>query len=194
MAFTDITKAVRLAEDYKNYQAWLTMSTQQRQTAFEAVNNPQNTVRTAREAGYVAPFNASGGTILWVPTRLIAASQSGRGSGLATTLKSIVDEYTKSVLGASDLAIVGVKKFKPAKLTVIQRVSTATTKETSRITKRKYYRHENDSVTTNFGKKAVGDTFEDVVTAIKAKSAFNGLFTGSANALASKYRFVPESV
>ncbi|MEH2138689.1 hypothetical protein [Nostoc sp.] len=113
-------------------------------------------------------------------------------------MKGIVDEYTFS---SSEIAALttpdvleNVKKFKFAKFTVIQRVQTATTKEASRITGRQYYRHENDSVTTHFGKKLAADTYDSVVTAIKTKSAFNALFTGSENALASKYRFVPEGV
>lgn len=84
-----------------------------------------------------------------------------------------------------------IRNFKSAKVTVIQRVTTATEQKASRITGRKYYRHENDSVTARFGKKLPVDTYETVVAAIKLAPTFAALFTGGQNVL-NKYRFVPE--
>lgn len=196
MAYKDISRGVRLAADHAKYMTWLQKDTSERQTAYAAITTPANRVKTERVSGYIVPFDQNGSGLVYLPARLIAASQTGRGSALATTIKGIVDEYTFSSTEVAALTtpdvLDNVKKFKFAKLTVIQRVQTATTKEASRITGRQYYRHENDSVTANFGKKIAADTYDSVVTAIKAKSAFNGLFTGSENALASKYRFVPE--
>ncbi|MEH1829535.1 MAG: hypothetical protein V7L22_30065 [Nostoc sp.] len=198
MAYKDISRGVRLAADHAKYITWLQKDTEARQAAYAAITTPANRVKTGRVPGYIVPFDQNGTGLVYLPARLIAATQSGRGSALATTIKGIVDEFTFSSTEVAALTtpdvLDSVKKFKFAKLTVIQRVATATAKESSRITGRQYYRHENDSVTTHFGKKVSTDTYDSVVTAIKAKSAFNGLFTGSENALASKYRFVPEGV
>ncbi|WP_017317112.1 hypothetical protein [Mastigocladopsis repens] len=198
MAYRDISRGVRLAADYAKYTAWLNKSTEERQAAYAAITTAANKVKTARTPGYIVPFDASGTSLIYVPARLISATQSGRGAALATTLKGIVDEFTFSTQEVAALATPNVlenaKSFKFAKVSIIQRVVTATTKESSRITGRKYYRHENDSVTASFGKKVAADTYDSVVQAIKEKPAFIGLFTGSENAAASRYRFVPEGV
>ncbi|MBN3943006.1 hypothetical protein [Nostoc sp. NMS9] len=196
MAYRDISRGVSLAKDHANYITWLEKDTNARQTAYAAITTPANRVKTERVGGYIIPFSQNGSGLVYLPAKLISATQNGRGSALATTIKGLVDDYTFSSTEVAALTtpdvLENVKKFKFAKLTVIQRVTTATEKEASRITGRKYYRHENDSVTANFGKKLAADTFDSVVAAIKAESAFNALFTGSANALASRYRFVPE--
>jgi hypothetical protein len=198
MAYTDISRGVRLAQDYAKYKAWLEQTTEQRQASYAAIVTAANRVKTARASGYIIPFDSTGTGLIYIPTRLIADSQTGRGATLANTLRGIVEEFTFDLtkIGAltSPNLLDSVKDFKPAKLTVIQRVQTATAKESSRITGRKYYRHENDSVTANFGKKVAADTYESVTTAIKEKTAFKALFTGSENATASKFRFVPEGV
>lgn len=196
MAYKDISRGVRLAKDHANYMLWLEKDTAARQAAYKAVANPANKVQTTRVPGYVIPFTSSG-SIVYLPVRLIAPSQTGRGGTLATTLRGVLDEFTfddAEVKTQPNANILEGVKFTPAKVTVIQRVTTATTKEKSRITGREYYRHENDSVTGVFGKKAVADTQDAVIAAIKAKAPFQALFAGSANALASKYRFVPEKI
>ncbi|MEH2210821.1 hypothetical protein [Nostoc sp.] len=198
MAYKDISRGVRLAADHAKYLTWLQKDTEARQAAFATVFNPADKVKTERTPGYLVPFDQNGTALVFLPAKLISATQSGRGSALATSMKGIVDAYTFSNTEVNALTtpdvLNNVKKFKFAKFTVIQRVQTATTKSPSRITGRQYYRHENDSVTTSFGKKVAADTYDDVVTAIKVKPAFTALFTGSENALASKYRFVPEGV
>lgn len=126
---------------------------------------------------------------------MIADEQKGRGGTLATTLKGILADYTTTVAEKQALTTPNILenvKFTPAKLTIIQRITTKTTKDTSRITGRKYYRHENDSVTGSFGKKVAADTYESVSTAIQGKTEFKALFTGSENNLASRFRFKPE--
>ncbi|MBD2411886.1 hypothetical protein FACHB389_15700 [Nostoc calcicola FACHB-389] len=196
MAYKDISRGVRLAKDHEKYMLWLNKDTEARQQAFAAINTPANTVKTTRVPGYIIPFDSSGAELVYVPARLISATQAGRGSALANTLKGIVDEFTFSTTEVAALTnpnvLTGVRNFKFAKFTVIQRVTTATTKESSRITGRKYYRHENDSVTAHFGKKLANSGYEAVIDAIKEKPAFIGLFQGSENAAASRYRFVPE--
>ncbi|MCC5641132.1 hypothetical protein LC593_35990 [Nostoc sp. CHAB 5844] len=197
MGYSDISRGPSLAADYAKYQTWLQKSTEERQTAFAAITNPANRVKTAKTAGYIVPFDSSG-NLVYVPARLIAATQAGRGAALAQTVKTIVDAYTFSTTEVAALTtpnvLENVKQFKFAKLTVVQRVTTSTTKEASRITGRKYYRHENDSVTANFGKKVLADTYDSVVQAIKEKPEFIALFTGSEQAAASRYRFAPEGV
>lgn len=196
MAYSDISRGVRLAQDHAKYMEWLQKTTEQRQTAYAAVTTAANRAKAERVSGYIIPFDASGASLVYLPARLLSATQTGRGGALASTLKGIVDDYTFSsqeVAALTDPNILeSAKKFKFAKVTVIQRVTTSTTKESSRITGRKYFRHENDSVTANFGKKLSADTYDSVVQAIKEKPAFVGLFTGSENASASRYRFVPE--
>lgn len=198
MPYTDILRGVRLAQDYAKYKSWLEKDTEGRQAAYATVTTPANRVKTARVAGYIIPFDSTGSGLIYVPARLISATQSGRGATLATTLKGVVDPYTFSTSEVAALTtpnvLDNVKKFKFAKVTVIQRVQTADTKKPSRITGRQYYRHENDSVTANFGKKLAADTYETVSQAIRETPAFVALFTGSENATASKYRFTPEGV
>ncbi len=198
MAYKDISRGVRLAADHAKYMAWLEKDTAARQTAYAAITTPANKVKTERAPGAIIPFETSGINLVYLPARLIAATQNGRGAQLANALRGIVADYTFTTAKLAALTtpniIDNVKNFKFAKLTVIQRVQTATTKEASRITGRLYYRHENDSVTTSFGKKEASNTYDTVVTAIKGEAAFTALFTGSENALASRYRFVPEGV
>jgi hypothetical protein len=197
MAYTDISRGVRLAADHAKYLLWLQKDTAARQAAYAAVTTPANKVKTSRVPGYVIPFTASGTSLVYLPVRLIGPTQSGRGSALANTLRTIVGAYTFTTSEVAALTTPNVLdgvKFKPAKVTVIQRVTTATTKEASRITGRTYYRHENDSVTAVFGKKVSDDTQDSVVSAIKTSTDFANLFTGSENNLASRYRFVPESL
>lgn len=196
MAYKDISRGVRLAKDHANYMLWLDKDTAARQAAYAAITTPANKVKTTRVPGYVVPFTSTG-AIVYVPTRLIGATQQGRGATLATALRGILGEYTfteDDVETQPNANILEGVKFTPAKLTVIQRITTATTKGKSRITGREYFRHENDSVTGVFGKKVIGDTQDTVITAIKAKAPFQALFTGSENALASRYRFVPEKI
>ncbi|WP_373525094.1 hypothetical protein [Nostoc sp.] len=198
MTYRDISRGDRLAADYAKYQIWLKKDTEARQAAYAAITTPANKVKTDRVIGAIIPFDTSGTNLVYLPARLIAATQVGRGGVLATAMQGILAEFnfTRTELAAltTPNVIDNVKKFKFAKLTIIQRVTTATVKESSRITGRKYFRHENDSVTGSFGKKIAADTYDTVVAAIKGKADFNGLFTGSVNALASRYRFVPEGV
>ncbi|AVH71587.1 hypothetical protein [Nostoc sp. 'Lobaria pulmonaria (5183) cyanobiont'] len=198
MAYKDISRGVRLAADHAKYMTWLQKDTEARQTAYAAITTAANKVKTDRVAGAIIPFDTSGINLVYIPARLISPTQTGRGAELAKKLQTIVAEYTFTTAELAALTtpniIDNVHKFKFAKLTVIQRITTATTKEASRITGRQYYRHENDSVTTNFGKKEASNTYDTVVTAIKGQTAFTGLFSGSENALASRYRFKPEGV
>lgn len=194
MAYKDISRGVRLAADHAKYMAWLNKDTAARQSAYAAITTPANKVKTERVRGYLIPFTSTGG-LVYLPARLIADTQTGRGGTLATSLKAVLSAFTftEAEVGAlsSPNVLEGVK-FKPAKLTIIQRVTTSTTKEASRITGRMYYRHENDSVTGVFGKKVATDTQDITIAAIKETAGFKAFFTGSANAIASKYRFVPE--
>lgn len=197
MAYRDISRGPRLAADYAKYAAWLDKNTGERQAAYAAITTPANKVKTERVLGAIIPFSTSGTSLVYLPARLIADNQTGRGAGLANTLRGVLAGYSFTQADLTALTtpnIVEGTKFKPAKVTVTQRVVTATSKEASRITGRLYYRHENDSVTGSFGKKVATDTFDTVTTAIRETPAFAALFTGSENALASKYRFVPEGV
>ena len=197
MAYKDISRGVRLAADHAKYIAWLEKDTAARQAAFAAVSNPANKVKTDKVPGYVIPFDSTGAQLAYVPARLIKATQTGRGSALAIALAHVVQDYTfdlnEIALLTTPNLLDGAKQFKCAKISVIQRVTTATEKEPSRITGRLYYRHENDSVTTVFGKKLATDTYETVKEALIASSAFKALVPGTGT-VANRYRFVPEAV
>ena len=193
MAYTDISRGVRLAADHAKYMAWLQKDTEARQAAYAAITTPGNKVQTARVFGYLAPFSATGATLVYAPAKIIGPTQSGRGSTLANTVRTILNEYSNLTLDGTEVGLTGVK-YVPAKMTLIERITTATTKESSRITGRKYYRHENDSVTGNFGKKVIADDYDSVVAAIKAKTEFTAFFATGANAAFNKFRFVPEGV
>lgn len=196
MSYKDISRGVRLAADHAKYITWLEKDTEARQAAYALVNVAANKVKTDREAGVIIPFDTSGINLVYLPAKLIAGTQTGRGSELANVMRGLLSDYTFTNVEVEALTtpniIEGAHRFKFAKLTVIQRITTATTKSGSRITGRQYYKHENDSVTAHFGKKLAADTYDTVITAIKAKAAWNTLFIGSANAVASRYRFVPE--
>ncbi|MEH2445794.1 MAG: hypothetical protein V7K18_08420 [Nostoc sp.] len=187
---------MNLAKDHANYLSWLEKDTAGRQTAYAAVTKPENKVKTERELGAIVPFTASGTNLVYLPARLIAANQEGRGKELADVIRGLLANFTFTTTELATLTtpdiIEGAHKFKFAKLIVVKRVTAATAKSSSRITGRQYYKHENDSVSAHFGKKVAADTFDSVVTAIKAEAAWNTLFTGSAEALASRYSFVPE--
>jgi len=86
MAYKDISRGVRLKADHDKYLIWLNKDTEARQTAFKEVNEPKNTVRTTRIAGYIVPFHQNGPTLVYLPARLIAPTQEGRGAVLAKTL------------------------------------------------------------------------------------------------------------
>lgn len=197
MAYRDISRGIRLAADHAKYIAWLEKDTAARQEAFAAVSNPANKVKTDRIPGYVIPFDSTGAQLAYVPARLIKATQTGRGSTLAIALENVVAAYTFGLTEIAGLTtpnlLDGVKQFKCAKLSIIQRVTTATEKKASRITGRLYYRHENDSVTTVFGKKLAADTYQTVKEALIESSSFKALVPGT-GAVPNRYRFVPESV
>ncbi|MEH1838132.1 MAG: hypothetical protein V7L20_05090 [Nostoc sp.] len=197
MAYRDISRGVRLAADHAKYIAWLEKDTAARQEAFASVSNPANKVKTDRVSGYIIPFDSTGAQLAYVPAKLIKGTQTGRGSALALEVGSIVAAYTFDLNDIAALTtpnlLDGVKQFKCAKLTVIQRVTTATEKKASRITGRLYYRHENDSVTTVFGKKLATDTYQSVKEALIASNAFKTLIPGTGS-VPNRYRFVPEAV
>jgi hypothetical protein len=195
MAYRDISRGVRLAKDHEQYMLWLNKDTAARQTAYAAVNTPADRVNINRVPGYLVPFSSDGPNLVYLPARLIAEGATGRGAPTATTVRTILEAYTFSdeevkTLPSNTNVLDGVK-YTPAKMTLIQRMQTATTKSASRITGRTYYRHENDAVTGNFGKKIAEDTYGATVVAIKAKAAYTAFFTGAANAN-NKVRFVPE--
>ncbi|MEH1772688.1 hypothetical protein [Nostoc sp.] len=193
MAYTDISRGVRLAADHAKYIAWLQKDTEARQAAYAAITTPGNKVQTARISGYLAPFSATGTTLIYAPAKLIGPTQTGRGATLAATVKDILSEYSNLTLDGSEVGLTGVK-YKPATMTLTERITTATTKESSRITGRKYYRHENDSVTGKFGKKVVADDYDSVVAAIRTHAKYIAFFNTGANAAFNKVRFVPEGV
>ncbi|MGI8503007.1 MAG: hypothetical protein ACR2LR_18000 [Hassallia sp.] len=196
MAYKDISRGVRLKAEHDKYIAWLEKDTAARQTAYASVTVAGNKVKTDRLAGYVVPFDANGSALVYIPTRLISPTQNGRGAELAKVVEAIVKPFTftqaevKALTAPNVLDL--VKKFKPAKVTLIQRVQTVTEKKASRITGRLYYRHENDSVTASFGKKVAADTYDTAMAGIKVSTGF-AAFTGATNPH-NKFRFVPEGV
>lgn len=193
MAYKDISRGVRLAADHAKYITWLEKDTEARQTAYAAITTAANKVQTSRISGYLAPFLATGTTLIYAPAKLISETQAGRGSALALTVREILTEYSNLTLDGTEVGLTGVK-YKPATMTLIERVTTATAKEASRITGRKYYRHENDSVTGKFGKKVVADDYGSVVTHIKTHAKYQAFFNTGTNAAFNKVRFVPEGV
>ncbi|MEA5619515.1 hypothetical protein VB711_16950 [Cronbergia sp. UHCC 0137] len=167
MSYRDINKAAQLKKDYDNLKEWQEKSTEQKQTAFEGVNTPANTVKINRIDGYIAPFGVTGTSLVYVPIQVISATNAGRGGGLATSIRTVLnDDYTYEALTGTPIIVAGAKNFKPAKVTVKVRVSTASTKSRSRITGRLYYKHEHDSVSSPFGKKIVGNDYVTVRNAI----------------------------
>ncbi|MEH2242357.1 hypothetical protein [Nostoc sp.] len=193
MSYRDIARGVSLAKDHARYIAWLEKDTQARQEAYASVTTLGNKVQTDRVSGYLAPFSAVGTTLIYAPAKLISSEQSGRGKDLALTVKEILSEYSNLTLDGTEVGLTQIK-YKPATMTLIERITTAKTKESSRITGRMYYRHENDAVTGKFGKKVVADDYDSVVAHIKTHTKYLAFFTTGTNAAFNKVRFVPEGL
>jgi hypothetical protein len=120
MAYKDISRGVRLAADHAKYIVWLNKDTEARQAAYATVTTPANKVKTTRASGYIVPFDSTGTVLVYLPARLISATQEGRGSVLAKAMQGILNPFTFTTAEVGALTTPNVldtaKKFKFAKL------------------------------------------------------------------------------
>jgi hypothetical protein len=191
MGFRDLQRYPAQKARYDKYKEWLEATPEQRQSKYAAITDETRRVKTAREIGYVSPFGTAGTTKVYIPTRIIAAQQSGSGAGVAGVLRGLLATFTLTGddFGALNSPIlIEAKQFKFAKLTLTSVV--AGTKKASRITGAMYLKPDVDSVTCAFGQNTGGQDYDDAVVAIKTATAY-GNFLQENNGK-NRARFTPE--
>lgn len=185
MGFRDLERADQLIADAAKYRAWKQKSTNEKQAAYDTLNVDRFTYE--KQIIYVAPFGLEGRN-LFVEVKGPKASQNKPTPELLTLL---VGYFEATAPTGAEVSIVKPTYFpisKLAKLSLKLRVTTATTKDDSRITGRKYYRHKTNSASMPFGKKTATDSYGEAVKAIKQVSTFNTFMETKGNAIT----FTPE--
>ncbi|WP_427159404.1 hypothetical protein ACQFX9_25800 [Aliinostoc sp. HNIBRCY26] len=191
MGFRDLNRYPAQKARYDKYKEWLESTPEQRQAKFAAITDETRRARAEREIGYVSPFGTAGNTKVYLPTRIIAAQQSGSGAGVATTLRGLLANYTLTgddFQALNNPILIEARKFKFAKLTLTSVV--AGTKRASRITGATYSKPDVDSVTCPFGQNTAGQDYDDAVVAIKTDSDYANFLQG--NGGRNRARFTPE--
>lgn len=185
MSFRDLERADQLIADYNNYRAWKAKSSSERQTLYDTLN--VNRFTYEKQDLFVAPFSVVGRDF-FVPVRGPATGQAPPAPTLLALLAGYFETVVPGTPGVS-LAQPGIYPIsKLARLTVKFRQTTATTKDESRITKRKYFRHSTNSASMPFGKKLPGDDYFEAVKLITALPAFGTFNNVKGNSIA----FTPE--
>lgn len=180
MSFRDLERGDQFIADYNKYKAWKALDSEARQTKYESLNVNRFTYN--KRDIYVAPFGFSGKTGF-----VTARGPDEQANQPAPVLRTILAGFFTATrpTGSTD-TIVSIGSFpvgKLAKLTLKRRESTATTKESSRITGRKYFRHNTNSVSQAFGKDAADDDLEAAVKKIKAKAEYGTFKAVKGNAI-----------
>lgn len=181
MSFRRLKNSGNFQTYLKKYQEWEAKDPGEKQTLYEGLNVDRFTYE--KQIIYVAPFNIAGRD-LFVETKAPATGQNQPTPallGLAATYFETAAPTTAGVTIITNNKLFPIGKL--AKLILKQRVRTATTRENSRITTAKYYRHGTNSASMPFGKGAATDTFESVLRAIKAKPAYDTFVSTKGNAI-----------
>lgn len=174
MSFRDINRGPELKIAYDNLRAYEAKSKDQKATLYK--NTTKNTKRAnhARVPGYILPFDAKAGQFL--ETRVLKTGQTGLGSNAATVALGLVADQFKGTLTGTEASL-KVKKYKFARIIVVERTATATTPDKSRFTDNPYLHHTTVSASCPFGATAPTQTYAEAVKLITAKAAF-GTFEG----------------
>lgn len=186
MGYRDILRGPQLKSDYDKYMIWLDKSTAEKQALYRT--SRQGTKFTySRAPIWISPFGQSA-KILYVQAKGIADGQVAP----AVTVRSLLANYfgVAAPTAAGDI-ILESKLFpigKLAKLSVKNRVTTATNETASRITGREYKHHTTNAASMPFGKNVAGDDYASVVRAIKELPAYKAFLTAVGNTI----QFVPE--
>lgn len=169
------------------------MTPTQRQQAYAAITDEAKRSKPERVDGFVSPFGTLGTTKIYLPTNILSSSQTGQGAGTASTLRTLLANYTITATEfaalTGDPILVQAKKFKFAKL-ALTAIIPGTTVKYSRITGAGYKKPDVDTVSSPFGQNTGGQDYEAAVAAIQGESAFTTFVAG--NNGKNRYNFTPE--
>ncbi|MDB9372798.1 hypothetical protein [Nodularia sphaerocarpa] len=192
MSFRILRQVPLLQARYAEYQRWLALTPQARQSAYAQVTVEANRASHSRTPGYCISFNTAGATEVYLKTKILSPQQEGAGNALAGVVRGLVASRVQTTAQFRELTnplSIEVKKYKFAKL-ALTTVTSATTQGDSRITGVRYRKPDVDTATSNFGGLSGTETFQAASTAISGETAF----TGHLNAANFKNRakFTPE--
>lgn len=193
MSFKRIKQYPALKSKYEQFKLWEDQTPAQRQASYASKTIESERANHARIKGYVSPFNTPNTDRVYLETKILSGTQSGAGSAVANTLRTLLGAYT--LTGAEFTALPGTKivllgrRYRFAKMTITS-VSTTTTSQSSRITGTTYKKPAVDSATSPFGQKTASQTYDAAVTEIKAITALATFL--AANNGKNRARFSPE--
>lgn len=185
MSFRDLERADQLIADAAKYRLWKAKDTGEKQTLYDTLNVSRFTY--LRETVYVAPFGVAARNT-FVAVQAPQAGQNQPTPVLRTLLAGYFETAAPAGAGDSILTPVYFPIKKLAKLTLKLRVTTATTKDNSRITNRRYFRHSTNSASMPFGKKTATDSYGAAINGIKAVAAYDTFDNPKGNSII----FTPE--
>jgi hypothetical protein len=187
--YGDINRGPELNKAYLERQTWLQKSAEQKQTAYKSVAKPRtDRVKPERVPGYIRPFNLTKEGVFY-EARGLAAAQTGAGSTLAGTARSIIEPRLlyDAPTGATD-TIIDIPRYRFAKMSLSLRTGNGDDTATSRITGRPYTRYRSDNVSTPFGRLTADVNYQDAVQEIKDKAPYKAFVATAGNRIG----FTPE--
>lgn len=187
--YSDINRGLELQDAYEKYQLWLKKTRAEKKTAYKAVSKPlDQRVKVERIPGYILPFNSQT-ELVYLETRIIAATQTGAGSTPANLARTLVaDRVLESAPTCDNKQVISGKRYQFAKIIVSKRTKTATDEDNSRISGIPYKRHESDNASSAFGRKDATDNYSSAVKDIKANAAY----TNYVKNVGDRIGFTPE--
>lgn len=181
MGFRKLKNGDKFVADYNKYKTWAAKDSGERQTLYETLKVNKFTYK--KQTIYVAPFNVAG-LGMFIEAKAPAAGENKP----TPELLGLATGYFKleTPTGTNISVITNNQLFSPgklAKLTLKLRTADATSKDASRITGAKYYRHTTNSASMPFGKKVAADNFATVITDIRNNAAYNTFVEGKGNSI-----------
>lgn len=171
--YGDINRGPELNKAYLERQTWLQKSADQKQAAYKLVAKPRTArVVPERVPAYIRPFNLAKNGIFY-ETRGLATTQTGAGSTLGNTAKTIVGPRVlyDPPTGDTD-TIIDIRKYQFARLSITTRTGPLDPDAKSRITGRPYAKYPTDTVSTPFGKLTADVNYQDAVDEIKDSEGY----------------------
>lgn len=169
MKYSQISKGISLAADHAKYITWLTTDTAARQSSYKLIAKSTRD-KHVNIAGWLIPFGINVAAKYALVHYVISENQTGASNpALATAVyNALVGRSEPSIIDPTGWTFdtKSGKKFKFAKLSVTQVTNKATTKSTSRITGRQYYKNVTSSVTAEFGQIITGESYQAATEAI----------------------------
>lgn len=187
--YSDINRGPELQDAYEKYQLWLRKTRSEKKAAYKTVSKSAGQrVKVERIPGYILPFNSKS-ELVYLETRIIAATQTGAGSVPANLARSLVaDRVLETAPTADNKQVVSGRRYQFAKIIVSKRTKVATDEKDSRISGIPYLRHESDNASSPFGRKDASDNYSLAVKEIKAK----GEYTNYVKNAGDRIGFTPE--